>query len=104
MLRFVVVMAYQGTCSRSRTDGWTGRASDDLAAALNNALAFDDADDDSSYAVVGSGSSGRRQTPMSVGESSSLGLPPRPARAGRALSGGGGGGDVNRGSSASPSL
>ena len=91
VLRFVVVMAYQGTRSRAHTDGWSGRALDDLAAALNGALAFDDADNDGSYAVVGSGSSGRRQTPMSVGESSSLGLPPRPARAGRALSGGGGG-------------
>ncbi len=96
-------MAFRNTRSRAGTAGRSGRASDDLAAALDAAWALEDTDDDESFAVIDSGGWSRRRTPVGVGESSSLGLLPRPARAGRALSGGGGG-DVDRGSSASPSL
>ena len=84
--------------------GRSGRASDDLAAALDVALVLEDADNDGSSTVIDSGGPSERRTPVGVGESSSLGLPPRPARAGRALSGRGGGGEVDRGSSANPSL
>ena len=96
-------MAFRNTRSRAGAAGRSGRASDDLAAALDAALALEDADDDGSFAVIDSGSLSGRQTPVGVGESSSLVLPPRPARAvGLCLVGGGG--HVDRGSSANPSL
>ena len=70
--------------------GRSVRASDDLAAALNAALVLEDADNDGFFAVIDLGGLSGRRTPVGVGESTSLGLPPRPARAGRALSGRGG--------------
>ena len=103
MFLFGIAMAFRNTRSRAGAAGRSGRASDDLAAALDAALALEDADDDGSFAVIATGSLSGRRTPVGVGESSSLGLPPRPARTGRALSGGKGG-DVDRGSSASSSL
>ncbi len=90
MFIFVIAMAFCNTCSCTSTAGRSGRASDDLAAALDAAWALQDTDDDGSFAVIDSGGSSGRRIPVGVGESSSLDLPPRPARTGRALSGGGG--------------
>jgi hypothetical protein len=82
-------MAYNLRGRRSGASGRAGRESDALAADLAASLAIDDVADDDSYALVPEDSTAARRP--SLGESSSLRLPPRPARAGRGSSGGGGG-------------
>jgi hypothetical protein len=100
-------MAYN-TCLRSSAPGHTGRQLDNLLARLNASLLLEDGSlggDNNSFAIVPLGGGGRcTPTGISSGKSFTLCLPPHGLLcASRGVSGGGGG-DWNRESSASPSL
>ena len=79
-------MAYNLRGRRSGASGRAGRESDALAAELAASLAIDDAADDDSYALVPAVSTVTHRSPL--GESPSLRLPPRLARASWISSGG----------------